>query len=79
MKELITNSYEEFVETILNAEKEGLRVACISNAGLDLHQRRITLLPKECFATKYKQTQKPVDINTWLEERGDENCRKNHN
>jgi len=49
MKCIITNSYNEFIDAIINAEKEGLKVAAISNAGLESHQRRITLLPKSEF------------------------------
>ena len=49
MKCIITNSYNEFIDAMINAEKEGLKVASISNAGLEFHQRRITFLPKSVY------------------------------
>lgn len=39
----------EFVDAVAAAEKRGMRLACVSNAGLQDPQKRLTFLPAEKF------------------------------
>lgn len=52
MKSRVVRSEEEAERVIAEMEKEGLRVAMVSNCGLPQGHARLTFLPHDCFTNK---------------------------
>lgn len=49
MHTAIVATEEQFRDAVELAAKRGLRIACVSNAGLEHPWRRITFLPESAF------------------------------
>ena len=71
MFSVVVNNEAEFDRALAAAEARGLRIACVSNAGLNAPRRRLTFLPEDCFlkpGEEPKPAQQPMDVRELLKD-----------
>ena len=63
---VIVENEAEFERALAAAEEKGLRIAALSNAGLETPRCRLTFLPADCF--KSGDEREPMDVSEFLKD-----------
>jgi len=70
MKVVTVSNEEEFDAAVSKMTEDGLRLACVSNAGLPDPLRRLTFLPESAFTEtpEPREKREPVDLREWVKQ-----------